>query len=403
MKSFTYGWRDTPTRIQADGRDIHFAYDAAGRLASIREDGFALRVERGPKSEKIEVGPGDGLSVVNVFDAAGLLVDKRVVSARGETLLHYAFAYDRAGKLIGRRRFPGAAWAFHYGLRGELQQVERDGRVLEKFRYDRAHNRLASAAGDYRFEPGNRLVRSPFGTYTYDAAGRRIRHETTDGRSISYAYDEFGRMSRSVLADGTVIDFDYDWLWRRRAKLTNGATRHWIWVRRSACRAGPEGGVSIPVSSRRVSTYRVEDRGAGTTSSRTMRNPLDVVRVDDGVVWSAEPMVLTRKCPGTSLVGGFDYELPGRMSILKRRWSTTARYYDPTEGRFVTPDPWPATGANMPLLLQPAARLCRRDRIGAVRDEPNAMQYLRMSRKRSKKKPPAAMKGWAAVEGDGGC
>jgi RHS repeat-associated protein len=204
-----------------------------------------------------------------------------------------------------------------------------------------------------------------------------------------------------VLADGTVIDFDYDWLWRRRAKVTNGATRQWIWAgdvplvelghdgERVDYMFHPDESLPIGLKIDGVWHYIVTDyRG----------EPLDVVRVEDGaIVWSAEPRGFDSLISLDQLSGRFRLRAPGQYvdtetSLVYNR----ARYYDPTEGRFVTPDPLgPATGANLyhycfnqPLDyvdetgLAPCATQAECDAIFA--DVKGTVES---------KKPPAAMKG----------
>lgn len=355
---FEYGWRDLPTCIRADDRETRFTYDASGQLNSIVEREFRITIERQSKIETTLIRDGAqkrdaSLKVVDLRDNSGNLVSKEVFSSAGETVAKYAFSYDRGGQLVERRRMPGPVWNFRYGSRGELEQVECDGSVIERFRYDLAHNRQSSLSGSHEHERGNRLVRSPHGDYTHDASGRRIRHEGKNGRSAAYFYDAFGRLSKSALGDGTVVEFEYDWLCRRRVKRTNGRSRQWIWAGDVPLIEWCPGGERIDYlfHSDEVVPYGIKLDGQWHYIVTDFRGePLDVIRVADSrIVWSAEPKGFDSLVTRDLLDGRFRLRAPGQYVddetlLLYNR----ARYYDPREGRFLTPDPLgPTTGANL--------------------------------------------------------
>src|SRR5262249_55195862 len=145
--------------------------------------------------------------------------------------------------------------------------------------------------------------------------------------------------------------FEYDAVWRRLFKRVGGEIFEWVWAGdvlfSEFCPQGhridyvhhPIKLCPMAVSIDGEWYYVVTDQRGDST---------DVIRLRDGrIVWSAEPRGFDSTVTVDLLAGRFALRSPGQYydvetSLVYNR----ARYYDPREGRFLTPDPLgPTTGA----------------------------------------------------------
>ena len=111
------------------------------------------------------------------YDAAGRLTGQAAVGPAGA--VSSSFAYDEAGQLTNYSG-PVGSFSYDYDSNGNRRRTVRNG-----------------YASTMTYSPGsNRMLSSPRGSYSYDAAG----NPTTDGY-LSYGYDSFGRLSSMVTPD----------------------------------------------------------------------------------------------------------------------------------------------------------------------------------------------------------
>ena len=115
------------------------------------------------------------------YDAAGRLTGQVDVGPAGAA--SSSFAYDEAGQLTNYSG-PAGSFTYDYDSNGNRRRTVRNG-----------------YASTMTYSPGsNRMLSSPRGSYSYDAAG----NPTTDGY-LSYGYDSFGRLSSMVTPDDRSI------------------------------------------------------------------------------------------------------------------------------------------------------------------------------------------------------
>lgn len=183
-----------------DGGRTAYAYDAAGRLASITDPaGATTRFEYDERGNPVREVNALGGVTRRVYDEHGRLL--ALTDASGATT---RFAYDEAGRLVRVVNPDGTEERRLYDARGRrVGLVGRDGRqgaveldaggrpllwrrsdgLIEQFRYDQA--------GDLtqRVDAAGRVTR-----LAYDAAGRLLSEQQPTGRMLRYGYDALGRM-----------------------------------------------------------------------------------------------------------------------------------------------------------------------------------------------------------------
>jgi RHS repeat-associated protein len=361
----------------ADGhlaRVLHRAVDAGGPL---RQAGPAWPLDL----------PGLRSAHASIAAAPGWLGRP----AEPDALVDDRFAWDRAGNLIRHEQRGGGVqrdWAYLYDDRDQLLQASaRDpaGHLpssISRWAYDARGNRVgaqgaAAGAGLQRvvIEPGSHrlaALRDPGSEsaqpYRHDSTGLPARHgpwalkwdatgrlaeaSADDGRQARYAYNHRGeRVLRWIDDHPTVYLNDKR---RRQAEVDHRGliTRQWVYLADLplAVIDHPDGAApmaSQSAAARLLRDLRVLARMAFSSRDRTAflhTNHLGapVAATDRGgdVLWQADydpfGRAVVRANPGFSL----DLRLPGQHEDAETGLHhNDHRLYDPTLGRYLTPDP----------------------------------------------------------------
>jgi RHS repeat-associated protein len=161
---------------------------------------------------------------------------------------------------------------------------------------------------------------------------------------VDYGYDPLGRLSQTSLLDGTKVHFHYDALFRRRKKESARGSQHTLWAGDTPLLDEYPDGTSIkyifhPIDHTPLA-LAVDDQwhlvlldchGEATDLIRT---------ADEVIVWSSEPlgfnsMVHLDRLGAPMPLRGLGQLFDEETGLIYQR----ARYYNPSEGRFLSPDP----------------------------------------------------------------
>ncbi len=332
---------------------VRYGYDEAGRRTTMTVgDGPETTYRYGDGGALTEVARGDA-AVHATRDEAGRVVD--LALPHGVTA---AYAYDDAAALTGISwssdsdddvatlgyRLDGAGR--RSGFRGSLASTALPDPVGSAT-YDAA-NRLTSWDGrDLRYDAGGYLVEDGINTYTWDARGQLAA--VSGPGSQSYAYDPFGRRA-SVTTDGVTTRATYDGLNLVREVVGEGAAAEAVdylgglapdeIYARLGGGAASDGGDGTPGdggdASRRLggpATYLTDGLGStlaligedGELGARWDRTPFGgTLTLSDEADAVHEPVAV-----------GFAGRAHDATGLIQMR----ARYYHPTFGRFISPDP----------------------------------------------------------------
>ena len=317
------------------------------------------------------------------YDAAGRVTS--VLSRFGQTT---SFLYDNDGRATKETLPNGTYSTFGYDTRSRITALTKyqaggSSFATETYNYDNASNLLSKTIGatttSYTYDPVGQLLSESYpsyaASYTYDANGNRLT-KTLNGATDTYSYDSGDKVQSVVNSSGTK-SYTYDSAGRTSTITTSAGTTTF-----SYDSWGHVMGLTYPSGS--SNTFAYTGTGARATRSdlsgtrvflRDGLNPGDPVIFDDALNYI--PHLYERTAAGadrfynSDAQGSLDdvtddsgnlllhhtFDAFGNAPLVNRwfhswhedgnyedDWSSGLkllgnRYYDPTIGRFLTPDP----------------------------------------------------------------
>jgi RHS repeat-associated protein len=118
---------------------------------------------------------------------------------------------------------------YAYDVVGRLEEVQRNGVIVESYTYDANGNRTSftgtSGTINATYDDQDRLLTYGSASYTYTAAGE-LSQKVVGTDTTRYEYDELGNLVEVELPDGTLIEYVIDGQSRRIGKKVDGALVH---------------------------------------------------------------------------------------------------------------------------------------------------------------------------------
>lgn len=205
--------RGNLVRRSRDGQELTWAYDAAGRRASlVAPDGTTTRYERDAAGRLVAVDhPLLGRASL-VRDAAG-----RVVSASAGGVIQ---TWEHTDGFVTAHTTTDADGVRRTEVErdtgGRIAAIVRDG-VRTTYAHDEANQLVEARSVDRR------------ATWAYDTAGRLVA-ETVPGASIEHTHDAAGQLLGSRSSAGTSVAHTYDTAGRRTGTTSaHGRSRTYTW------------------------------------------------------------------------------------------------------------------------------------------------------------------------------
>jgi RHS repeat-associated protein len=321
-----------------DRKRIAFTYDAMERPASIQyPNGIAGRWE---------------------YDAAGRIVKITYQGRDGSTVARSAYRYDPAGNLVERLDTHGRSTRYLYDAAGQL--IEETGPELKgRYRYlpggSRGTMEADGATTQYRADAADRLLQAGPEHLTYDANGNLISRKGPAG-TTSYEYDAENQLVKVVGPGGALTTFGYAPTGKRIWKRDAGGLTYYLYDGLDLIQElGEKGklqatyvhgqGIDRPVTMLRdAHTYYYHADRLGSVSHLTDEQG------QVAAVYEYDPFGRPRTW-SASVANSFTFtgrEFDAGTGLYYYR----ARYYDPSLGRFLSPDPIPPRLSD-PLELNP--------------------------------------------------
>ncbi|MFI1713700.1 putative T7SS-secreted protein [Streptomyces litmocidini] len=259
---FEYGDFDVLTsRTGPDGVRHAFTHDATLRLTRVTNPlGLTWDYQYDEAGRLAAESDFDDRTLTYGYDAAGRLVSR--TNALGETV---AFERNALGRLV-RKDAAGVVTTYEYDLFDELAVATSPDATLIRLR-DR-YGRLKSETVNGRTltyaydEAGRRVGRTTPGgavsTWSYDAAGRRT-HLTASGRELAFSFDALGREVERTVSDFVSLTSSFDSMSRLTAQDVTSRTGR---LQHRAYAYRPDGGL-VSLSG----THRYDLDGAGRVTA----------------------------------------------------------------------------------------------------------------------------------------
>nr|WP_237158887.1 RHS repeat-associated core domain-containing protein [Shewanella khirikhana] len=363
-KTYRYGYFDNGTISglqMPDGTQYSYEYDANNQLTriqipgqgSIWVNGFDWRA---PTQETLPGG------VERHFSYSGLLNIKQfqAIGTDGVPLLSLDYEYSDAAK-ISQKQLDGDVTTYQYDDIYRLQLAEttsRDGSVrTETYVLDANGNRVGShSLSHWEYNDAGQLtVRGKDAdktTYQYDANGNLILK--SQGNSfLKFTYDPLNRLIRvDNEKDELVAAYDYDPFDRRISKRTSAGQRYFLYADEGLIAEYDDAGLEQLRIGYRPGTlwgtqpvFLYGEHGAGGKKYAYFHNdqlgtPIKLTDASGHIVWDTKFDAFGNAILASSNEVVNPLRFPGQYfdaeTGLHYNWR---RYYDPTSGRYITPDP----------------------------------------------------------------
>lgn len=238
------------TSMTYAGGSTSYGYDADGLLT--QADGFAIG--RNAQNGLPETVIGAGLAIGRSFSGYGEL-DRQSWTVGGSGAHDWAVTRDLAGRIVSRAEVVDGAtiqWAYRYDDAGRLNEVDKDGALVEQYTYDANGNRqtemngLRGIAGrSYGYSAEDHLLTAGTDSYGFNVDGF-LQTATTAVGTATYEYSSRGELLWAELPDGTMVTYVHDPIGRRIAKQINGVTvEKYLWAGRTTLLAVYDGGGNL--------------------------------------------------------------------------------------------------------------------------------------------------------------
>jgi RHS repeat-associated protein len=353
-----------------------YTYDALDRVTSITQSGNGVNEKRvdltyDAASQRIGIARyADLLGTLSVansdysYHLAGRLT--RLTHKRNSTTYaDYQWAYDAANR-ITQFVSPDGTSDYNYDNRDQLTSTDHSYQTDEVYSYDANGNRTNAG---YQTGGNNQLLADGTYSYTYDNEGNRTsRTNIATGELTQYVWDYHNRLTSVVTKDssGTLtqsVEYTYDVYNRRIAKVIDldGASSAPAQTERMVYDGD---NIALTFDETGTQTHRylfglgvdrvlADETSTGVNwalidNQGTVRDVIDSQgQVLNHIVYDSYGQVTSETNPNVD----FRYGYTGRERDEETGLDYyRARYYDPSNGRFISEDPIGFGGGDANLL-----------------------------------------------------
>jgi RHS repeat-associated protein len=220
--------------ISYGGSSKSFTYDSDGLLTGAGSFSITRNSQNG-----LPTAVSDGtMTNTRTFSGYGEL-DGSVYSVGGVPKFSYSLTRDQAGRITKKvEAVDGVTDTFDYGYdtNGRLNEVKKNGEVVEGYTYDANGNRLTELNDlcgvnrSYTVSAEDHIITAGNETYQFDTDGF-LNQKTSPAGTMTTTYSSRGELLSATLpAAATTITYDHDPMGRRIVKRINGTiTEKYLW------------------------------------------------------------------------------------------------------------------------------------------------------------------------------
>ena len=347
--SYTYNAAGQRTKLVAqDGYTVNYSYDNVGRLQTLTDGtgNSIISYNYDSAGRLIEETNGNGTYTTYQYDLQSQLTSLTNYKADSTINSKFEYTYDTLGLRTSMTTLEGV-FKYGYDAIGQLTSVVTPTSRTISYQYDAAGNRTTvtdnATIATYSSNNLNQYNTVGNTVYAYDTDGN-LTNKIEGGQTSTYTYNAENRLTQVVTPQGT-WQYEYDSLGNRIATVVNGQRTEYL--------IDPDGWGNIVGeynnSGNLVAHY---DYGIGLVSRADGSNTN---------YYDADALGSTVGLTGTtgSYVNSYSY-LPFGENVTKvegvanpfeyvGQWGVTneangldfmrARFYTPSEGRFISSDP----------------------------------------------------------------
>ena len=285
---------------------------------------------------------GSGGTVDNVFDQSGRLTVANPGADKEQT-----YAYDAVSNLTSVTS-PNVAWynrVFGYDALNRIEHAEGPWGVID-YTYDGVGNRLTKVVNSqtttYSYTPGTNRLQETTGpvSYTYDANGN-----ITGIGSKVLTYNQNNRLIRVEKDSNILGEYVYNGLGQRVIKSANNVTTvfHYDFDGNIIAESDENGNFVYEYlykGSTRLALVNVISGEMFSYLNDRLGTPLMLTDSTNTVVWEGiyKPFGEAEVNPNSSVVNNFRFAGQYYDGETRLHYNYP-RYYDPSTGRYMTPDP----------------------------------------------------------------
>ncbi|RSS82996.1 type IV secretion protein Rhs [Streptomyces sp. WAC06614] len=355
---------DGGARLDSSGHPVTFAFDSSGRETTRRF--------------------GAHLTIDHVYDDLGRLTAQSVHGAQGRQVQHRAYRYRPDGHLTAVEDLLTGPRELDLTPAGRVTGV-RGPDWTERYAYDGAGNQAEAswpgedAAHGARTYEGTRLTRAGRVRYAYDGQGRVVLRQRTrlsrKPESWHYTWDAEDRLVGVVTPDGTRWRYLYDALGRRTAKqrlapgedggavtvaeevlftwdgdlLVEQVTRAPGSPEAVALTWDHDGAAPVTQLERRLLDDAEVDRRFFAVVTDLVGTPRELVDEQGEVAWRTRATLWGTTSWNRDATAYTPLRFPGQYFDPESGLHYNRhRHYDPTTGRYASPDPLGLSPASNP-------------------------------------------------------
>ena len=227
--SYTYDGRGNKASFTSpEGKIYAYTYNKKDQLTSIAFDAKSITFDyQWNRLSKMTFPNG----VINDFQHNANAWLSSIIARQGTTTLASSqYGFDKVGNITGKTTERGD-FSYLYDRTYQLTQANSPTLPQENFTYDKAGNRLSSAAttSAWTYNQNNELGGYDDVSFAYDANGNTIR-KTAGGQTTNYLYNSRDRLETVQLPDGRTAIYTYDPFGRRIRKQVGGETTYFVYA-----------------------------------------------------------------------------------------------------------------------------------------------------------------------------
>lgn len=333
-----------------DGNVIDYKHTKGGQLSQVNLNGQKLTEHFYNLGQEVERQQGVLTSIYD-YDDEGRL-KSHFISNQQKTLYKRHYQYSPAGNLEQIEDSRKGKREYFYDPLDRLTKVRGD--ITEDLIHDPAGNLLSQEHNVHHVNmQGNRLLMQGDKHFSYDDFGCLIEERRGQNQQLvtHYQYDSQHQLQTATLPDGTVAEYQYDAFGRRIRKTVTDKTgtktkTEYIW----------QGSKIVAESSKQhYQSYLYEPgtfkplallKGKGKEAQvyyyqlDHLGTPQELTNAHGGICWSAR----YKAYGNLAVLDIADVDNPLRFQGQYYDQETGLhynryRYYNPTVGRYMTPDP----------------------------------------------------------------